>query len=92
MINLKNSTLQYQYVKKHNQIVKDKSTNLEITDNEFCDRETFIREFKKLNFDEFKDKADLVVNSAPDTYLKSFLEIYDKDGWLILDDYENIKK
>lgn len=89
---LKNGTLQYQYVKKHNQIVKDKSTNLEITDEEFCDKETFIREFEKLDFSKFKNKEDLGTNSAPDTFLKSFLEIFDEDGWLILDDYEEIKK
>lgn len=89
---LKNGTLQYQYVKKHNQIVKDKSTNLEITDEEFCDKETFIREFEKLDFSKFKSKEDLSTNSTPDTFLKSFLEIYDEDGWLILDDYEDVKK
>lgn len=88
----KKATLKRHYTKKHNHVIKAASTNLEIEDNEFCDKETFIREFKKLNFDEFKNKADLGIKSTPDTFLKSFLEIYDEDGWLILDDYEGVKK
>ena len=88
----KKAALHHHYAKEHNQIIKDASTNLEVKQNEFCDKETFIREFEKLNFDEFKDKADLSIKSTPYTFLKSFLEIYDEDGWLMLDDYENIKK
>lgn len=88
----KKATLNQHYTKEYNQIVKDSSTNLEVKRNELCDKETFIREFEKLDFDEFRDKADLSIKSTPYTFLKSFLEIYDEDGWLMLDDYENVNK
>lgn len=58
----------------------------------FVKKETFIKEFKKENFDEFKNKKDLALEDTLDTFLNDFLELYDKNGWLKLENYrEKIK-
>ena len=89
---LKKATLNGQYSKLYGKVVKDKHTNLETKPGEFCDKETFIREFKKLNFDDLKKKADLALDDTVKTFLNKYLEMYDEDGWLMLNNYEDIKK
>ena len=89
---LKKATLQVKYSKLHNQIVKSIHTNLESDDGKFCDKETFIQEFKKLNFDDLKGKSDLAVDDTIEAFLNKYLEMYDENGWLMLPDYEDVKE
>lgn len=65
---------------------------MEIETGKYCDKETFIKEFEKLNFDEFKIKKDLAVEDTIKVFLDKYLEMYDEDGWLMLSNYEDLKK
>lgn len=79
------------YERKHNQIVKNSLTHLETDDGQFCDKDTFRREFKKQKFEIQDDLAA----TTPEVMLEEYLKAYDDEGWLIstvdIEGYEEIK-